>query len=54
MDCHHSCWVGKVSLPIIIFAELISRALLGMYRSVNKMSRRILERLELAILEVEE
>jgi len=30
------------------------RALLSMYRSVNKMSRRILERLELAILEVEE
>lgn len=52
MDCHHSCWVGKVSLPF--FSELISRALLGMYRSVNKMSRRILERLELAILEVEE
>jgi hypothetical protein len=28
--------------------------LLSMYRSVNKLSRRILERLELAILEVEE
>jgi hypothetical protein len=30
------------------------RALLSMYRSVNKLSRRILERLELAILEVED
>ena len=30
------------------------RALLSMYRSVNKLSRRILEKLELAILEEEE
>jgi hypothetical protein len=36
------------------FGLIGERALLSMYRSVNKLSRRILERLELAILEVEE
>jgi hypothetical protein len=52
MDRDDSSGIGKVAH--LSFLLINPRALLGTYRSVNKISRRILERLELAILEVEE
>jgi hypothetical protein len=51
MDIDDCCGVGEVCG---CYCVANSRALLSMYRSVNKLSRQILESLELAILEVEE
>jgi len=45
---------GGGILWIVMILVGLGKAMLGMYRSVNKMSRQILEKLELAILEVEE
>jgi hypothetical protein len=56
MDRNDHSWPRKVIFPLFstLGTKLTNRALISMYRSVNKFSRRILEKLELAILEVEE